>query len=506
MAEKAINRDSLLAPPIGMERRAEGGERAPSRKSRGLRIVWFLPGLDALCILTSLTLAYILRFKNPWVPYHATYSLSFYLGLVPWVVLSWLGLFALYRLYDRRLLFGSTEEYAAVINACTAGMIAVIFYDFLRRDPESVLSRGWVLLVWGLSILTIGLARFAFRRVVYHLRREGRLSRRVLIVGANNEARLIVDQFRNTPTAGVEVVGVVQDGMGPEAFEGVEDLPILGTTQELERLVEEYQTDELLIVPSALDRETFLDIYRAFGANSHGVELSFSPGLFELFTTRVQAKQVGFVPLINLNKLRITGVDAFLKRALDYGAALVGLLLLAPAFLVIAVLIKRDSPGPVFYRRRVLGLGGTTFDALKFRTMVVNADEVLERYPELKRQFEDNYKLKEDPRVTRVGRFLRRYSLDELPQLINVLRGQMSLVGPRMITAEEQERYGMWGMNLLTVKPGITGLWQVSGRADVSYEERVRLDMYYIRNYTIWLDLRLLFQTVPAVLQARGAY
>jgi lipopolysaccharide/colanic/teichoic acid biosynthesis glycosyltransferase len=151
-------------------------------------------------------------------------------------------------------------------------------------------------------------------------------------------------------------------------------------------------------------------------------------------------------------------------------------------------------------------VGGTEFDAFKFRTMVTNADEVLAQDPDMKAEYEQNFKLKYDPRVTRVGEFLRKTSIDELPQLVNVLRGEMSLVGPRMIVKEELAKYTKWGTNLLTVKPGVTGLWQVSGRSDVDYEGRVRFDMHYIRNYTIWLDLQILFQTIPAVLRRDGAY
>jgi lipopolysaccharide/colanic/teichoic acid biosynthesis glycosyltransferase len=182
------------------------------------------------------------------------------------------------------------------------------------------------------------------------------------------------------------------------------------------------------------------------------------------------------------------------------------LFLLWPVMVMIALAIKFDSSGPIIYRRRVVGVGGKPFNAFKFRTMYTDADERLARDPELSRQFEQNFKLKDDPRVTKVGRLLRQTSLDELPQLFNVLFGQMSLVGPRMITEQELARYGKWQMNLSTVKPGITGLWQVSGRSDVSYEERVMLDMNYIRNYTIWSDLFLLWQTIPAVLKRRGAY
>ena len=160
----------------------------------------------------------------------------------------------------------------------------------------------------------------------------------------------------------------------------------------------------------------------------------------------------------------------------------------------------------MIYRRRVLGLNGRQFDAFKFRTMVVNGDEVLDRHPALRAELARTHKLRNDPRVTPIGRLLRATSLDELPQLINVLRREMSLVGPRMIAPGELEMYGSWDLNLLTVRPGITGLWQVSGRSDVSYEERIRLDMSYIRNWTLWLDLQILLQTLPEVLRRRGAY
>jgi lipopolysaccharide/colanic/teichoic acid biosynthesis glycosyltransferase len=153
-----------------------------------------------------------------------------------------------------------------------------------------------------------------------------------------------------------------------------------------------------------------------------------------------------------------------------------------------------------------MGVNGRQFDAYKFRTMYVNGDEILEVHPDLKAELALNHKLKDDPRITRVGQILRKYSLDELPQLLNVLKRDMSLVGPRMISPAEMDKYNQWGINLLTVKPGITGLWQVSGRSDVSYEERVRLDMYYIRNWTIWLDAQLLLETFPAVWNGRGAY
>jgi lipopolysaccharide/colanic/teichoic acid biosynthesis glycosyltransferase len=231
-----------------------------------------------------------------------------------------------------------------------------------------------------------------------------------------------------------------------------------------------------------------------------------SSGLFEIITTGLQVRELGTVPLVGVNKMRLTGIERFGKLALDYAITIPGLILLSPFLAAIVIAIKLDSPGPIIHRRRVMGARGRQFDAFKFRTMRLDGDAILQSRPDLQEELQLNHKLKDDPRVTRVGRILRRVSLDEVPQLINVLRREMSLVGPRMITPEEISKYNQWDLNLLTVQPGITGLWQVSGRSDVSYDERVRLDMYYIRNWTFWFDLQLLIRTIPAVLFGRGAY
>jgi len=195
-----------------------------------------------------------------------------------------------------------------------------------------------------------------------------------------------------------------------------------------------------------------------------------------------------------------------MKTLLDYALTLPALALLSPLFALIALLVRLDSPGPIFYRRRVMGRGGTQFDAFKFRTMFVDGDTILARHPELLAELQRDQKLRNDPRVTRVGRWLRKYSLDELPQLFNVLAGQMSLVGPRMISPPELARYGDAAADLLSVKPGITGLWQVSGRSDLAPQERVRLDLQYVHSRSFWLDLKLLLLTIPAIVRGRGAY
>jgi lipopolysaccharide/colanic/teichoic acid biosynthesis glycosyltransferase len=194
------------------------------------------------------------------------------------------------------------------------------------------------------------------------------------------------------------------------------------------------------------------------------------------------------------------------KRILDLAVAAPLLILISPLLLVLAVVVRLDSPGPAFYRRRVMGRGGAPFDAFKFRTMYLDGEAILGNHPELQAQLLRDQKLRNDPRVTRAGCWLRRLSLDELPQLVNVVRGEMSLVGPRMIIRSELSRYGDGAAELLSVRPGLTGLWQVSGRGDIQGEALARLELEYVRNHTFWLDLKLLVLTVPAVLRSRGAY
>jgi len=194
------------------------------------------------------------------------------------------------------------------------------------------------------------------------------------------------------------------------------------------------------------------------------------------------------------------------KRAIDISVSAILIVVLFPLLLVVALLIKLDSRGPILIRIRSMGKGGTTFDSLKLRTMVENADDILNNNPNLKQEFGKNFKLRDDPRVTRLGKVLRRTSINELPQLLNVLKGDMSLVGPRTITPDEVDRYGPMHKKLLTVTPGMTGLWQVSGRHELSYEKRIELDMYYIDNRTLLLDLKILIRTIPAVVSMRGAY
>jgi exopolysaccharide biosynthesis polyprenyl glycosylphosphotransferase len=458
---------------------------------------------DTLGVVVGFILAYKVRFElglqifQDVTPSPIVYTWLF-LSLLP----LWLVIFALFGLYDRRHLLGGTEEYARVFHACTLSVMLVIAADFLTLTL--VIARGWLLMAWLLSFLMVGGLRFGLRRIIYKLRQRGYFLTTTIIVGANEEGLALSEQLRNWQTSGLYVVGFVGDTLRPRAT-ALDSLPLLGQVDDLEQLIKEYGVEELVIATTALSREALLQIFEAYGVRSD-VQIRMSSGLFEIMTTGVQVKELAYVPLVSINKVRLTGLDVLLKTVLDYGLTVPGLIVISPLLLLIALVVRLDSPGPVIYRRQVLGIGGRQFDAFKFRTMRANHEPALSQNPAIQQQFKLGIKPKNDPRITKIGRLLRKYSLDELPQLVNVLKGDMSLVGPRMITSEEQGLYGKWGMNLLTVKPGITGLWQVSGRSDVSYEERVRLDMWYIRNYTIWLDLQIILQTIPAVLRGKGAY
>lgn len=458
---------------------------------------------DLMAVTFGFFLAFVLRFEAgiSWTFQPTDSPIDFYQSFVFFVTPSWLIIFAIFGLYDSKNVFSGMQEYARVLNACTFGMMFIIVLTFLY--PTLIVARGWVVLSWLLISASVALGRFAFRRVVQQLRERGYFVRKVIIIGANEEGRAIARQFQSNPRAGIKIVGFIDDKVNVDT-EPVSRIPALGSTASIGKLVEQHKAQEVIIASTALGREVLLDLFQTL--DTLEIPARMSSGLYEILTTGVQVQEVGNVPLLKLNKVRLTGAEIVLKRMLDIVGATAALIIFMPIMITMAIAIKLDSPGPIIYRRRVVGVGGKLFDAFKFRTMVVDADKVLAQNSALLKEFAQNHKLKEDPRVTRVGSLLRRASLDELPQLFNVLLGQMSLVGPRMITSPERAYYGKWSMNLFTVKPGMTGLWQVSGRSNVSYEERVKLDMHYIRNYSIWLDIYLLWLTIPAVLQRRGAF
>jgi exopolysaccharide biosynthesis polyprenyl glycosylphosphotransferase len=460
---------------------------------------------DAVMTFLAFWLAYYLRFEwfvRAFDP-NAVVSFENYQFLLYRVPFLWLAIFAVNGLYVKNNLLGGTREYSRVLRSASAGFLVIVLAGFL--EPTLIIARGWLLLTWGISFLFVAGARFGLRRHVYSLRKRGYFLTPTVIVGANQEGRWLAEQLLRWETSGLHVVGFV-DNKEPVTSPLFHGLTCLGSVEKLGEIIEQYNIGEVILASSAFStRDSLLDIFRTYGV-SEKVNIRMSSGLYEILTTGLRISKFAYVPLVHVNKVRLARADNAVKFIVDYLLAIMSLIILSPFFLLIAFCIKRSSPGPVLHRRQVMGLNGKQFYALKFRTMVTNGDEVLDQHPGLKSELHTNHKLKNDPRITPIGAFLRKYSLDELPQLFNVLKRDMSLVGPRMISPEEAPMYKQFVMNLLTVLPGITGLWQVSGRSDISYEERVRLDMYYVRNWSLWLDLQLLFQTIPAVLRAKGAY
>jgi exopolysaccharide biosynthesis polyprenyl glycosylphosphotransferase len=473
------------------------------------RIQWYL--FIASLVVSDIVMlglafrgAYIVRFELniSFFQLEITPSFDYYRNLMLVIIPVWLTIFAVMGLYNRQNLLSGTQEYSQAFNATTIGFVAVIAAGFLF--PEFIFARGWMLTAWALAFLLTASGRFLNRRLVYYLRQHGYLMTPAVIVGANEESRSLSEQLMMWKTSGLLVLGFI-DREGPSKEPIYNQLRSLGTLEQLEDIIKQYDVGEVILTTSSLSREEMVSVFKKFGVSSN-VTLRLSSGLFELITTGLQVTELASVPLVRVNKARLTGLDSFLKLTLDYLITIPGLIVISPLLLLIAVAVRLDSPGPVIFRRRVMGVNGRQFDAFKFRTMRVDGDEILAQHPELQHELAENHKLVKDPRITSLGNLLRKSSLDELPQLFNVLMRDMSLVGPRMISPAEISKYDRWDMNLLTVRPGITGLWQVSGRSDVTYEERVKLDMHYIRNWSIWLDIQLLIATIPAVLKSRGAY
>lgn len=462
---------------------------------------------DTLLVALAFGLAYWLRFYGgiaiaSEVPAEPLKYATLILIFLP----VWIAIFWSMHLYDFHSLLGGTTEYSRSFNACTTGIMFAVIISFMIPDVQ--IARSWLVQSWLLSAVLVSAGRFGIRRAAYRLRRLGFFVIPTVIVGTNEEAFALANQLRDSNSSGLAVLGFVseQSAETQEMPLYLNGLPILGSLDTLTRTIQTSKIEEVIVSATSLSRAQLLQTAEQV-AQMSGVQMRLSSGLYELFTTGMSITTKNSVPLMTLNRVRLDTMELVMKRIMDISIILCSTLFLVPVFAIIALLIRLDSPGPVFHRRRVLGMGGQTFDALKFRSMATNGDEVLAKYPELVAELQANHKLRQDPRITKIGHFLRRTSLDELPQLINVLLGQMSLVGPRMITPEEASKYGDMQYNLLTVKPGLTGLWQVSGRSDLSYEERVRLDMHYIRNYSIWQDLQILFlQTIPTVMTKRGAY
>ncbi|MBN1484551.1 MAG: sugar transferase [Chloroflexia bacterium] len=394
------------------------------------------------------------------------------------------------------------EMISRVAGSTTLAVAAVIVILFATR---TFYTRLLYVYAWFTIVLCIGLGRALLGRLQRWLWSQGIGAERVLVIGAGPLGQEVMRSIRQQPQLGYFLVGYLEDNPPPQDTPAQEDEPrYLGHTGDLPLLLEPCHIHEVIIALPSDAHQTTLEMANL--CQQGGIDFRIAPDIYEMSFDQVDIAQLGGLPLIGLKEVAIRGWNLVLKRALDIGLSVCSLLLGWPLLLLIALLIKLDSSGPVFFRQKRVGRKGRPFTVLKFRTMHQHADTEKERLAALNEASGPLFKIRDDPRVTRVGRFLRRTSLDEIPQVFNVLLGEMSWVGPRPAIPSEVAQYQAWQRTRLEVLPGITGLWQSSGRSDLSFEEMVRLDIYYIENWSLWLDIVILLRTVPVVISGRGAY
>jgi exopolysaccharide biosynthesis polyprenyl glycosylphosphotransferase len=419
------------------------------------------------------------------------------LGALAWpLLLTWLGSYA-----ERRHGTGA-EEYRRV---GIGSLIAISLAGYASQVPALVGLDKLLLIGVPLATMLTFVNRVLARWRLHAARRRGLMTKQVVLVGRAVAVLDLATHLSRDATAGLRVVGACVPDPSARRYLEARGIPVLGGLDAVLRVLDNVGADAVVVASASETAGQYLRdlMWRLEGT---GIDVLTAPGLLEVAPKRLQVRPTTSAPLIQILEPQFRGWRRLVKGILDRAAAAVLILLSAPFLLAIAAAVRMTSRGPALYRQRRVGKRGTPFDILKFRSMVLDADRQLDA---LRQRNEGNavlFKLRRDPRVTPIGRFLRRYSLDELPQFINVLKGQMSIVGPRPALEREVAQYGPDMHRRLLVKPGITGLWQVSGRSDLSWKEAVELDVRYVDNWSLGLDLAILVRTVRAVLRSPGAY
>jgi exopolysaccharide biosynthesis polyprenyl glycosylphosphotransferase len=412
----------------------------------------------------------------------------------------WIVLLVAGRVYERDLVNLGPKQFKATFDAVVWMAALTAFLGYLTRTQ---IARGFFLIALPGGFFAMILGRFAARALLHRARRHGRCLHRVLAVGLPQDIEHLLKQLEGRDQHGLRVVAACCVGTAETV--GSSAVPIVGLPSEARRAAGEVKADTVAVASTGvLGREGLRRL--AWQLEGSETSLLVTPELTDVAGPRVSIRPVGALSLLQVSEPKFSGARRIMKGAFDRSLAAIALLAALPLLLVIAILIKLDSRGTVLFRQTRSGKGGKPFQLVKFRSMVPAAEDLL---IDLTAADEGNgvlFKIRRDPRVTRVGRILRRVSLDELPQLWNILAGQMSLVGPRPPLVSEVEAYGDDVRRRLLVKPGLTGLWQVSGRSDLSWEESVRLDLYYVENWSLSLDLMILARTAGAVVAGRGAY
>lgn len=460
---------------------------------------------DFLALVISLGVAYLTR--NSVLPY-------IYDGFQPmqinalinlwWFPLLTVIVLAYEGMYQNRLPFWRGAK--RVVKAVTCSMIFAILFMFLSKTSGS--SRTLLILTYICAVSLVPLNRYFIKRSFY---KAGLWQKPVLILGAGKTAELVIKGFKRESTMGYHPVGLLEDNQQVVGIKSGETIiPVLGKFADIEAVMRRTGVRDVIIAAPGLDNKRLVELTNLLQNISANVMLV--PDLFGIPLTGIKVEHLfdEKTLFLSMRNNLASPWNCLLKRLFDIVVASIMLIVALPLMMGIVIAIKIDSKGPAIFAHKRVGKDGKSFKCLKFRTMVINSQEVLEKLlannPEIRKEWEREFKLKNDPRITRVGNFLRKTSLDELPQIFNVLLGQMSLVGPRPIIQKEVEKYGEYFEYFKMVLPGITGLWQVSGRNDIDYDERVQLDVWYVRNWSLWIDITILIRTVGVVLARKGAY
>jgi exopolysaccharide biosynthesis polyprenyl glycosylphosphotransferase len=477
-----------------------GIRRQPGRLQRFLTVSLVVQ--DAVLIYVALSLAYWLRYGfklgptiNGAVPFSAYQRVAL---LLLGIMMCTLFLKGAYR---ARLNREAVGECALIFSASTIAVAIVVVITFMLHMFEY--SRGVIVYLWVLLIALLILGRAVFRLMQRYAHRRGWGVRRLLVVGASDVGKMIMQSVVDRHDLGYEVVGFV-DRRNEQRVPDFGRFHRLGNMEDVSALIQTGNVDEIVIaLPGSAHDETWSIVKLC---DEQGVELKLVPDLFEMSLDRVQVDGIGGIPLLQIQEKRLRRLERIGKRILDLFVGCVLVLVTSPIIALLGLMIRLESRGPAFIKQERLGLNGRRFTCWKLRTMHVDADRVLAKILGLNEASGPIFKMRNDPRCTRIGRRIRRWSLDELPQVWNVVRGDMSLVGPRPPLPAEVVKYEPWQMRRLEITPGMTGIWQVSGRSDLSFDEMLMMDMMYVDNWSLGLDFQILLRTVKAVLGARGAY
>lgn len=418
---------------------------------------------------------------------------------------AWLGFLAL-GTWSPRITGRGTEEYV-VLGFATLQLFGLVAMTSLLLSIDIPARYLGIALSLGLVALMIG--RWSIRRVVARRRRQGMDKAALLIVGSEPAARDIATEIAKDPWAGYRVTGVCTPAGPTAAKDSItingSDVPIVGMDQAIVDAVT--RTGAETVALAATDHLRPVEIRRLmWELDEVGVDLMIAPGLIDVANQRLVSRPVAGMAMLEVAKPQYSQANSVVKRTFDIAFALTALLVASPVLIAAAIAVKVSSPGPIFYRSERIGIDGTEFQMTKFRSMITGADAMMAELIAKNGGSAMFFKLKDDPRVTRVGKFLRKYSIDELPQFLDVLRGDMSVVGPRPQVRREVDSYDALMGRRLTVKPGLTGLWQVSGRSDLEVGDAVRLDLSYVENWSLLQDVMIIAKTVSTVLRGEGAY